>query len=138
MSSASWFLILNCLKNLSQDFAVARGLLRAGKSANVRDEDGKSVWYYVAAGCCVQTAKLLKFIGANASSYLSYSPIVEAVKSGNLEIVQILLEAEGTNINEVVGDVQNSLLHLAASYGHNELLRPLVESGANIHSRNTQ
>ena len=96
------------------------------------------MWYYVANGACAKTAQLLKLIGANASSYLSFSPIVEAVKSGNLEIVEILLEAQGTNKNEVVGENQNSLLHIAASYGHNDLLRPLVENGANIHSRNTQ
>lgn len=110
--------------------------MRAGIGANVRDENGKSVWFYVAAGNCLQTAKRLRMIDANSASYLNHSPLVEAVKLGNREMVELLLECDGTNIKEVIGDQQNSILHIAASYGHNNLLQLLVEKGVTIHSRN--
>ena len=48
----------------------------------------------------------------------------------------MLLELDAANIKEIVGEQQNTLLHIAASYGHNELIQQLVTKGANIHARN--
>ena len=102
----------------------------------MRDENGKSVWFYVALGNCLETARRLKLAEANAQSYMEHSPLIEAVRNGNIEIVKILFEMKGTDVREVTGDNQNSTLHVAAANGHNDIVSLLVENGVNIHARN--
>jgi len=65
--------------------------------------------------------------------YRSPDPVKKRRQSA---IVEILLDSDGTDIKEVVGEQQDTILHIAASYGHNELTRELVAKGANIHARN--
>ena len=67
---------------------------------------------------------------------MEHSPLVEAVRNGNIEIVKILFEMKGTDVREVTGDNQNSTLHVAAANGHNDIVSLLVENGVNIHARN--
>jgi len=119
-----------------KDFAVCRGLIRAKISPNVLDENRKSVWYYVCLNNCTETAKRLKSVKANAQAYQNISPSAEAIKHGNVEILEYLFDC-GATAAEIIGESRSTLLHLAASYGHESIIEFLVESkGANIHARN--
>lgn len=119
-----------------QDFSIVRGFMRAGISPNLRDENGKSVWFYVATSGDIKTAKRLSISNANSESYLNNSPLVEAIKLGNEEMVQLLLDCDLTDVKEVVGERQNTTLHIAASYGHAGIINLLAEKGVNVHARN--
>ena len=58
----------------------------------------------------------------------------EAVKHGNVEILEYLFDC-GASVSEIIGDSRMTLLHLAASYGHDAIIKMLVEKGGNIHAR---
>jgi len=61
------------------------------------------------------------------------SPLHLAVKSGNTDIVNLLLE---NHADVTVGDIdQQTPLHLAAKNGCTEIVRALIESGSEVNAR---
>ena len=51
--------------------------------------------------------------------------LAETIKHGNVEILGYLFDC-GANIGEIIGDNRDSLLHLAASYGQEDILNLLL------------
>ena len=60
--------------------------------------------------------------------------IVEAVKDGNIGVVEQLIKA-GIDINKVVVHASMSLLHVAIEYGQLEVAKLLIDSGADINRK---
>jgi len=60
--------------------------------------------------------------------------VLDAVKAGNIELVQAIVSADSSQL-AVVDTVGYSALHIAAAYGEWEILRWLVEAGADVNSR---
>jgi ankyrin repeat protein len=65
------------------------------------------------------------------------STLIWASERGYLEIVQALLEREGTDVNKGRSD-GDTALHVAADKGHIEVARALLQAGANARKSNDQ
>ena len=76
-------------------------------------------------------AKILINAGANieARSYLGYTPIRNAVYSGNLELVKLFLKCDIGNINDV-DSYGKSLLYIACLQNNHDMVSLLLEMGA--------
>jgi len=136
-------------------------LLEAGANANVRDTSENTPLYVAAFLGHAEVAELLLQAGAevNAACFMGFTPLHVAARPGHEEAVQVLLDhgAEAHNIHEAagIGDVEKvrqflaadaSLidheditggmpLHWAAVNGKLEVVRMLIEAGANVNAR---
>jgi ankyrin repeat protein len=66
---------------------------------------------------------------------LGYSLLTEAAYERNVGILELLLE-RGADVNIDTDADGNSALHLAAYYGHEEMVSTLLSSGADVYRRN--
>jgi ankyrin repeat protein len=60
--------------------------------------------------------------------------LIEAVRAGNVSAVRALLTGDPARANEEDGSGATAL-HLAAENGHREVVRLLIEHGANVNAR---
>ncbi len=63
----------------------------------------------------------------------SQEGIFEAVRSGDLEKIKRLVKKENVNLKDFEGA---SLLHVAAEFSHTEVVRFLIDSGADVNAKN--
>lgn len=145
----------------SGNVRIAKMLLEAGANANVRNTSEHTPLYVAAFLGHAQVAELLLQAGAevNAACFMGITPLYMAARLGHEEAVQVLLEhgAEVHNIHEAagIGDVEKvrqflaadaSLidqeamsggmpLHWAAVNGKLEVVRALIEAGADVNAR---
>ena len=61
-------------------------------------------------------------------------PLIYASMNGQLELVKYLIKEQGANI---ILD-ENKALRTASCYGHLEIVKYLIENGADVHSFNDQ
>ena len=86
---------------------------------------------FVIVSCSTQKS----FKTTNNINFDSYgTALINEVRSGNLEIVQYLVE-NGANINAKDDDKGRTALMFASRDGHLEVVKYLVESGANINAK---
>ena len=62
------------------------------------------------------------------------TPLHYACKSGDLQIVQYLIE-KGANV-EAQNSIGNGPLHLASGYGKTNIVKYLISKGANKYAKN--
>lgn len=67
--------------------------------------------------------------------YFDYDSVVEAAAANRVENVKRLL-AQGADINAVKEIFKRTALHIAVANGNEELVRVLIENGANVEARN--
>ena len=91
-----------------------------------------------------EVAKLLLQNGANIHQVLqsnsdainlSKPPLIYAIDTNNLYLASILLE-HGEDINQCYGECSNSPIHLATMKGSEDMVKLLIQFGANLNKRN--
>ena len=91
-----------------------------------------------------EVSKLLLQNGANIHQVIQASndtvvlpkpPLIHAVETNNLYLTSILLE-HGEDINQCYGECSNSPIHLSIVHGNEDMVKLLIQFGANLNKRN--
>ncbi|ROW04700.1 hypothetical protein VMCG_04793 [Cytospora schulzeri] len=120
-----------CLYNTG-DLQVIELLLENGASVVVVDNFGDTVLHNIRTTSPVSTIKVLVEAGApvDAVNNRGYTPLVIAVREGNLEAVKYLMNLEGVRVDVRHPDY-GSILHMAVrSSSPLELTKTLIAAGA--------
>ena len=118
---------------------ICQMLLERNADVRAHDYSGNTALHFAASEGHLETARLLLERGADVNSQNNegLTPLQQAsqgMREGCLDIVCLLLEHRA---DWDPGDnCKNTALHLAASNGHLEAARILLERGANIDFRN--
>ena len=98
---------------------------------NTQDDHGRTPLYWITKWGrehTLDTARLLLQHGADPNIYCHSTPLHQASSRGLLEVARLLL-SYGANVNAKDGEDRTSLL-VAASEGHHEITKLLLEHGA--------
>jgi uncharacterized protein len=116
-------------------------MLRAGISANAKDEQGQSALTMAAALPNTDIAELLIAHGAdvNAGSQDGATPLMAAMMTGHKETAKVLLR-KGADVNASAPVGSPTLQHmpmlfLAIAIGDVEITRLLIEEGADVNAK---
>ena len=115
-------------------------VLRAGISANAKDEHGQSALTMAAALPNTDIAELLIAHGANvnATSHDGATPLVAAMMAGQKDTAKLLLrKGAEVNASAPVGSPafqQMPMLFIAIAIGDVEITKLLIEEGADVHA----
>jgi ankyrin repeat protein len=98
---------------------------------------------YTALQECVMDENILQvqglisecFAEVNVFNVTTYSPLSLAIMRNNTEIAQLLLDQSNADVNLESSEEGVSPLHLAAQHGGTEMLRLLVNAGADAQCR---
>lgn len=96
---------------------------------------GETALHIAASRGKVELVQILlyeNFVNANSTSSNAKTPLHGAARCGNLAIVKLLLDCDA-DVN-AVDDFGYTPLTIAAQWGHNEVVKELVEKGAIVHS----
>lgn len=118
------------------DLEAADLLIRAGARVNaVDDQGGTALWLASLNGSAAMIEKLLQ-AGANPNAALKSgeTPLMTASRSGSLAGVKSLL-AHGAMVNNKEVSRGQTALIWAVAQQHADVVRALVEGGADLHSR---
>ena len=113
-------------------------LLAAGADFNFHAADDGSTplhWAASKGNCGIFTALLLSGANKDALDVDRKPPLIWAVRNGQLSIVLKLLGV-GADLNVHAADDKRTALHLAASIGHDEIVRALLLSGVDKDALN--
>ena len=78
--------------------------------------------------------QVMQMRGSN-EVFITSPPLIHAVETNNLYLASILLE-HGEDINQSYGECTNSAIHFAILQGNCDILKLLIQNGANLNKRN--
>lgn len=108
---------------------------------NLLGGKGKDTVLHMAALANLTTPTLLNHKDLELDTYDNdrRSPLYLAARHGNLEFIQALLLRDGTRprLDLQNGRFRTTALVAAVSFGHDHVMRFLIEEGANIHVRDS-
>lgn len=115
-------------------------VLRAGISANVKDEQGQSALTMAGALPSTDIAELLIAHGAdvNSRSHDGATPLMAAIMTGHKETAKLLLRrGADVNASAPVGSPAQHMpmLFLAIAIGDVEITKLLIEEGADVNAK---
>jgi ankyrin repeat protein len=113
--------------------AIVALLIAQGADVTVKNRDGEMPLHVAERAKREDVAKLLR---AAAPAGSLPPDIFEAVKGGDVEATRKLLEQDPALLNKPDAAFGATPLHWAALRGHEEIVRLLVASGADINARN--
>nr|XP_034184113.1 uncharacterized protein LOC117606144 isoform X1 [Osmia lignaria] len=102
-----------------------------------RDNNKKTPLHTAAENGNKNTVEILLMNGANINTQdlISYPPSLSAVRNNHIDVVKVLLKNEvDVDFTQSVGGF--SMLHVAAEFGHQEIVDFLLKKGANVNARN--
>ncbi len=135
--------ILEALRN--DDYMRIKQALKKGVDLEqiveneLNENEEPLLFYALHHKCSFETIKLLVESGADARlcDDQGVSLLDEAIVSGDLELVRYLVEEKGLDVNETRRKSGFTPLMQAASYGYTDIVRYLLEKGADIHARDS-
>ncbi|XP_053218117.1 ankyrin repeat domain-containing protein 17 isoform X6 [Podarcis raffonei] len=106
-------------------------LLAHGADVNAQSSTGNTALTYACAGGYVDVVKALLESGASIEDHNEngHTPLMEAGSAGHVEVARVLLE-NGAGINTHSNEFKESALTLACYKGHLEMVKFLLEAGA--------
>ncbi|XP_014270909.1 ankyrin repeat domain-containing protein 17 isoform X5 [Halyomorpha halys] len=110
---------------------IVRLLIHHGADVNAQSSSGNTPLMYACAGGHVDAVRVLLEAGANVEDHNEngHTPLMEAASAGHVPVAQILLE-HGAGINTHSNEFKESALTLACYKGHLDMVRFLLEAGA--------
>uniref|UniRef100_A0A8C7QX56 Ankyrin repeat and KH domain containing 1 n=1 Tax=Oncorhynchus mykiss TaxID=8022 RepID=A0A8C7QX56_ONCMY len=110
---------------------IVKLLLVHGADANAQSSTGNTALTYACAGGFVDVVKVLLKEGANIEDHNEngHTPLMEGASAGHVEVARVLLEY-GAGINTHSNEFKESALTLACYKGHLDMVRFLLEAGA--------
>jgi ankyrin repeat protein len=107
---------------------------------NERNENEESlIFYALHHRCSFDTVKLLIESGVDIfkCDEQGVSLLDEAIVTGDLELVRYLVDEKGMDVNKTQRKSGFTPLMQAASYGYTDIVRYLLEKGADIDARDS-
>ncbi|KAF5307348.1 hypothetical protein FQR65_LT07065 [Abscondita terminalis] len=110
---------------------IVRLLVAHGADVNAQSSSGNTPLMYGCAGGHTDVVKFLLEHGANVEDHNEngHTPLMEAASAGHVELAKILL-IHGAGINTHSNEFKESALTLACYKGHLDMVRFLLEAGA--------
>ncbi|XP_072480456.1 ankyrin repeat domain-containing protein 17 isoform X6 [Notamacropus eugenii] len=110
---------------------IVKLLLAHGADVNAQSSTGNTALTYACAGGYVDVVKVLLESGASIEDHNEngHTPLMEAGSAGHVQVARLLLE-NGAGINTHSNEFKESALTLACYKGHLEMVRFLLEAGA--------
>ncbi|KAJ8408895.1 hypothetical protein AAFF_G00247130 [Aldrovandia affinis] len=110
---------------------IVKLLLVHGADVNAQSSTGNTALTYACAGGFVDVVKVLLKEGANIEDHNEngHTPLMEAASAGHVEVARVLLDY-GAGINTHSNEFKESALTLACYKGHLDMVRFLLEAGA--------
>ena len=115
------------------DLAIADLLLRAGAKVDAADEGGVTPLGLAALNASPAMVERLLKAGANPNAGRQ-SPVLSAARSGNVEVMTLLLAHGGDANAKEAGRGQTALMWAAAEK-HADVARVLIEHGADVNAK---
>ncbi|KAF7285836.1 ankyrin repeat and KH domain-containing protein 1-like isoform X5 [Rhynchophorus ferrugineus] len=110
---------------------IVRLLVHHGADVNAQSTSGNTPLMYACAGGHTEVVKFLLENGANVEDHNEngHTPLMEAASAGHVGLAKILL-SHGAGINTHSNEFKESALTLACYKGHLDMVRFLLEAGA--------
>ncbi|XP_042328646.1 ankyrin repeat domain-containing protein 17 isoform X4 [Sceloporus undulatus] len=110
---------------------IVKLLLAHSADVNAQSSTGNTALTYACAGGYVDVVKALLESGASIEDHNEngHTPLMEAGSAGHVEVARVLLE-NGAGINTHSNEFKESALTLACYKGHLDMVRFLLEAGA--------
>ncbi|XP_075852243.1 ankyrin repeat and KH domain-containing protein 1 isoform X11 [Microcebus murinus] len=110
---------------------IVKLLLLHDADVNSQSATGNTALTYACAGGFVDIVKVLLSEGANIEDHNEngHTPLMEAASAGHVEVARVLLD-HGAGINTHSNEFKESALTLACYKGHLDMVRFLLEAGA--------
>jgi ankyrin repeat protein len=114
-------------------------LLRAGAHVNAADDYGVTPLARACENASEPTVTRLLEARANpnAAQANGLTPLMTAARTGNLNVVKALL-LRGANVNGATASTDETALSWAVAERHLDIVRALIENGADVHPRPQQ
>lgn len=78
--------------------------------------------------------QVMQMRGSN-EVFITSPPLIHSVETNNIYLASILLE-HGEDVNQCYGECTNSAIHFAIQQGNCDMLKLLIQYGANLNKRN--
>ncbi|MFP3020524.1 MAG: ankyrin repeat domain-containing protein [Wolbachia sp.] len=116
----------------------AEDLLKKGADINAKDDKGWTPLHEAASKGSLELAKLFvkERADVNAKNNKGWTPLHEAVQSGHSNIVEFLIDTNGTDIEAKSNNEKNTPLHVAANTGQLGIVNLLANKKANVNAVN--
>ncbi|GAB6028256.1 hypothetical protein CHUAL_002439 [Chamberlinius hualienensis] len=110
---------------------IVKLLITHNADVNAQSSSGNTPLMYACAGGHEEVAKFLLESGANVEDHNEngHTPLMEAASAGHVGVAKILLD-HGAGVNTHSNEFKESALTLACYKGHLEMVRFLLEAGA--------
>ena len=121
------------------DGAAVELLLGAGAEVNAADDHGVTPLTRACENASASLVERLLSAGANpnAAQANGLTPLMTAARTGSLQIVEALL-SHGAGVNAATAATHETALMWAVAGRHRNVVRALVERGADVHPRPRQ
>lgn len=116
---------------------IAIKLINLGVNVNLADKDGETPLHLAVKNGSLELVKMLIAAGAdvNFCNNAKHSPLYIASGYEHFEIVKVLLSS-GALVNQPYGEQKGTPLQRAASRGYSNIVRELIEFGADVSIEN--